>query len=127
MKILGIDEAARGPVLGPLIIAGVMIEEGDEKDIEGAKDSKLLSHNVRIELDKKIREKTKFLVLEVHPSEIDEDILSENSNLNWLEAQKQAEIINQLQPDKAIIDCPSPNCKAFENYLLRLFSDYNGY
>lgn len=123
MKILGIDEAARGPVLGPLIIAGVMIEEGDEKDIEGAKDSKLLSHNVRIELDKKIREKTKFLVLEVHPSEIDEALLSENSNLNWLEAQKQAEIINQLQPDKAIIDCPSPNCKAFENYLRDLLDN----
>jgi len=123
MKILGIDEAGRGPVIGSLVVAGVMIEEGNEKDIEGVKDSKLLTHKVRLELDKQIREKTKFLVLEIPPSEIDEALLSENSNLNWLEAQKQAEIINQLKPDKAIIDCPSPNCKAFETYLRDLLEN----
>jgi len=122
-KVLGIDEAGRGPVISDLVIAGVMIEEGNEKDIEEAKDSKLLSHKVRLELDKKIREKTKFLVLEVSPLEIDEALLSDHLNLNWLEAHKQAEIINQLKPDKAIIDCPSPNCKAFENYLRDLLDN----
>lgn len=122
-KVLGIDEAGRGPVIGELVVAGVMIEEGSEKDIEGAKDSKLLSHKVRIELDKQIREKTKFLVLEVPPSEIDKALLSENSNLNWLEAQKQAEIINKLKPDKAIIDCPSPNCEKYTEFLKDLLDN----
>ena len=39
------------------------------------------------------------------------------SNLNWLEANKTVELVNILQPDKAIIDCPSPNTKAFASYL----------
>ncbi|MBS3081235.1 ribonuclease HII [Candidatus Pacearchaeota archaeon] len=120
MKILGIDEAGRGPVIGPLIIAGVMIEEGEEYKIDGVKDSKLLAHKKRIELDKKIKENSEFLIIDVSPKEIDDFILNKKINLNWLEAHKQAEIINELTPDIAIIDCPSPNCNAFEKYLRNL-------
>ena len=117
VKVLGIDEAGRGPVIGPLIIAGAMITEGEEDLIAGVKDSKLLKHSQRIELDKKIKENAEFHIIEVLPSEIDEALESDSLNLNWLEAHKQAEIINTLSPDIAIIDCPSPNCKAFEDYL----------
>jgi len=125
VKILGIDEAGRGPVIGPLIIAGVMINEGEEDLIQGVKDSKLLSHGKRIELDKKIRENADFKIIEVEPKEIDEVLASADLNLNWLEAYKQAEIINELQPDVAIIDCPSPNCPAYENYLRNLLDNKN--
>lgn len=38
-------------------------------------------------------------------------------NLNWLEARKTIEILDKLKPDKAIIDCPSPNIKAYTNYI----------
>ncbi len=119
-KVLGIDEAGRGPVIGPLIIAGVMIEEGREDKIDGVKDSKLLPHKKRIELDKKIKENSEFMIIEVSPKEIDDAVNSKQLNLNWLEAHKQAEIINSLNPNKAIIDCPSPNCKAYEKYLRKL-------
>ncbi|GAI86248.1 unnamed protein product, partial [marine sediment metagenome] len=40
-------------------------------------------------------------------------------NLNWLEAIKTAEIINILNPNKAILDCPSPNIKAYTDYLTK--------
>ena len=127
MKILGIDEAGRGPVIGPLILAGVMIEEGSENKIDGVKDSKLLSHKKRIILDKKIRANSKYKLIEVSPGEIDTALDPENKlmNLNWLEAHKQAEIINSLNPDKAIIDCPSPNCKKFREYLKNLLKNKN--
>jgi len=125
MKILGIDEAGRGPVIGPLIVAGVMIDKDDEDKLEGVKDSKLLKHDVRIELDAKIKRDSKFKIIEVSPKEIDEALLSEELNLNWLEAHKQAEIINELKPDRAIIDCPSTNCPAFEEYLRDLLEDKN--
>jgi ribonuclease HII len=97
-QILGIDEAGRGPVIGPLIVAGVMIEEGTEKNLEGVKDSKLLAHGKRMMLDKKIRDVSEFFLIEVSPKEIDETLESPTSNLNWLEAQKQADIINELKP-----------------------------
>jgi ribonuclease HII len=125
MKVLGIDEAGRGPVIGPLVIAGVMINEGDENKIDGVKDSKLLSHKKRIELDKKIKENSDYKIIIVEPKEIDECLLSDDLNLNWLEAVKQAEIINELNPGKAIIDCPSPNCIAYERYLRDLLSNKN--
>ncbi|MFA7708465.1 MAG: ribonuclease HII, partial [Candidatus Pacearchaeota archaeon] len=118
VKVLGIDEAGRGPVIGPMIIAGVMIEQGKEATLGEVKDSKLLAHKKRIELSKIIMENSKFLIIEVKPKEIDEAVESkEGMNLNWLEAHKQAEIINKLSPDKVIIDCPSINCSAYEKYL----------
>jgi ribonuclease HII len=49
MLIAGVDEAGRGPVIGPLVIAGVMIEEIDlHKLVDiGVKDSKLLTPQKR--------------------------------------------------------------------------------
>ncbi len=123
MKILGMDEAGRGPAIGPMVVAGVMIEEGREKDIDGVKDSKLLSHKLRLEFDEKIKKNTKYVIIEVNPNEIDNALESSDLNLNWLEAHKYAEIINELRPDKAIIDCPSPNCEAFEEYVRDLLED----
>ena len=120
VKILGIDEAGRGPVIGPMVMAGVMIEEGSEDFIKGAVDSKLLPHKKRIELDKQIKANTDYNVIVVEPKEIDDALLSTDLNLNWLEAHKQAEIINKLNPDKAIIDCPSINCEAYKKYLQKL-------
>ncbi len=123
MKVLGIDEAGKGPVIGPMIIAGAMINQGEEKNIEGVKDSKLLTHKVRLELDKKIKENAKHKIIIVSPQEIDEALLSETLNLNWLEAHKQAELINHFNPDKAIIDCPSPNCEKYTEYLKDLLEN----
>ncbi|MEK6914302.1 MAG: ribonuclease HII [Nanoarchaeota archaeon] len=122
-KILGIDEAGRGPAIGPMIIAGVMINEGDENLLVGSKDSKMLVHKVRMILDKKIKENSTYKIIEVNPKEIDDALNSKKNNLNWLEAQKQAEIINSLNPDKAVIDCPSVNIISFKNYLRNLLNN----
>lgn len=124
IKVLGIDEAGRGPVLGPLIIAGVMIHDGKEAELGAVKDSKLLAHKKRIELNHLIQEHSEFMIIEVSPGEIDEALDPKNKkmNLNWLEAYKQAEIINEMKPDIAIIDCPSPNCKKYTEYLKNLLN-----
>ena len=49
MDTLGLDEAGRGPVLGPMVMAGIVIPEKKEKIIErmGVKDSKRLTPNRR--------------------------------------------------------------------------------
>jgi len=111
--ILGIDESGKGPVIGPLIIVGYMIKESDLNKLKtlGVKDSKLLTHKQREKMVDKIKELAEdYKIITIQPREIDEAVESKdkNMNLNWLEAKKQADIINELDPDVAYIDCPSP-------------------
>ena len=118
--ISGIDEAGRGPVIGPLVIAGVSIEEKDLNKLKrfGVRDSKLLSPRQREDLfDKIINTVKKYKVIIIQPDEIDSALKSKNLNLNWLEAIKSAEIINSLKPKKVIVDCPSNNITAYKNFL----------
>lgn len=122
-KVLGIDEAGKGPVIGPMVIAGVMIEDGKEAMLGEVRDSKLLRHKQRKLLYKNIIECSEHEIITVYPKEIDEALLSDSLNLNWLEAHKQAQIINKLKPDVAIIDCPSANCKKYTEYLKELLDN----
>ncbi|KUK00235.1 MAG: Ribonuclease HII, partial [Thermococcales archaeon 44_46] len=52
MKLGGIDEAGRGPVIGPLVIAAVVVDESRIGELEslGVKDSKKLTPKKREEL-----------------------------------------------------------------------------
>lgn len=84
----------------------------------GVKDSKDLTPNQRNILSDKIKKITKdYKVIIISPQEIDKVLSHKTMNLNWLEAVKTAEIINELKPDKAILDCPSPNIKAYKAYI----------
>ncbi len=120
--VLGIDEAGRGPVIGPLVIAGVLIDEKDEERLRniGVKDSKDILPHKREELFETVQEIAKnHVILVIEPSEIDDTLNSKDSNLNWLEADKSAEIVNYIKPipDKTILDCPSNNPEAYNNYV----------
>ena len=127
MLICGIDEAGRGPVIGPLVMAGVLIKEKDESKLSdiGVKDSKLLTKQQRNALyDKIIKIVKKYKIIITEPEEIDKAVKGENNlNLNWLEANKSAEIINTLNPEKAIIDCPSNNINKYKDYLSKKIKD----
>lgn len=122
--VLGIDEAARGPVIGSLFICGALFDEKDISKLKkiGVKDSKLLSHKKRILLAKEIKRiAKKYKIIQIKPDEIDKAVNHDHGmNLNWLEAHKTALIINELKPDKAYIDCPSPNIRKYKDYLLNL-------
>src|SRR3989344_6702844 len=98
--VAGIDEAGRGPIIGPLIIVGILINEEDSAKLKtiGTKDSKLLTHKKRIALAKQILKiiKNQKIIL-VQPNEIDNAVQGHDGlNLNWLEARKTEEIINHL-------------------------------
>ncbi len=100
----------------------------DEEDIPklaelGVKDSKLLTPKKRealFEPIKKIVKRYKLIIIE--PQEIDDAVNSANLNLNFLEAIKTALILNELKPDKAIVDCPSNNIPAYKEYLQNLLT-----
>lgn len=125
MKVLGIDEAGRGAVIGPLVICGLMVEEGREKELKdlGVKDSKELSPKKREMLAEKIEEIVEHSVV-LHVPACNIDSMRKNGmNLNQIEAMKMAEIINISCPDKAIIDTPSYNSHKFRDYLYSKLDD----
>jgi ribonuclease HII len=119
--VCGIEEAGRGPVIGPLVMAAVVINEKNESQLKqaGVKDSKKCTHTQRKKLSELIRKVAhKFRVLIIPPEEVDAAVLSSSINLNWLEAMKSAQFINELKPDTAILDCPSPNIRAYKEYVM---------
>lgn len=127
MLILGIDDAGRGPIIGPMILAGVLIKEEAENQLksEGVADSKTLAHPVRVRLAGFIEDMAEsFHVVKSSPEEIDHAVIS-GINLNTLEAMKSGEIINKINAGKfqkekikVIVDCPSVNIKAWKSTLM---------
>lgn len=127
--LCGVEDAGRGPMIGPLVMCGVMISKEDEEDLRqmGCKDSKMLTPLQRERIAERIMEFAKrWEVRVIHPAEIDEAVSGKDGlNLNWLEAQKSAEIINSLKPDLAVLDCPSTNITAYRDYLIQRLDNKN--
>ncbi|HLD05078.1 MAG TPA: ribonuclease HII [Candidatus Nanoarchaeia archaeon] len=117
--IAGIDEAGRGPVIGPLVIAITVIDQEQEGKLRelGVRDSKLLSPKQRESMFGPVSKLCKHEILIIEPKEIDAAVESESSNLNWLEADKAILLLNKLRPDIAFIDCPSNNPQAYTEYI----------
>lgn len=119
MKILGIDEAGRGAVIGPLVVCGFMVDgKGTLNKLKniGVKDSKELSPKRREELSKLLENLGDIVVIKIPPCKIDAS-RNTGTNLNVLEAKKMAEIINMMQPDIAYVDAPGINAQRFERTL----------
>lgn len=123
--ILGIDDAGRGPLIGPMILAGVLMKKEDESFLKkkGVDDSKKIEHKVRIMLSDIIKQTAiDFYVVMAQADEIDFAIQN-GTNLNTLEAIKTAEIINAINEGKekikVIVDCPSVNTSAWKKTLLK--------
>jgi len=108
LKILGIDEAGRGPVLGPMVMVGFLIDEEKIPVLKkiGVKDSKLLTPEKREELYPQLLEIGKAFVRIVEPNQID------YYNLNSLERMTARDIVLEASPERVIID-------AFERDLER--------
>lgn len=118
--IVGVDEAGRGPVLGPLVMAALAVKEEDVKRLKwlGVKDSKLLNSQAREELFERIREIVHDFRIEViEPDAVDLSLKDDGSNLNWLEAETSARLVSELNPDTVILDCPSPNIEAYKEFV----------
>lgn len=71
-KLCGIDEAGRGPLAGPLVVAGAVIN----KEIKGLNDSKILSEKKREQLFLRIKENCSYHIVFTSPKDIDKKGLS---------------------------------------------------
>ena len=105
MDTLGLDEAGRGPVLGPLVVAGIVIPEKKEKIIErmGVKDSKRLTPNRRAVLYRKLTKMFDYETVVITAQDID-NLRARGVNLNEIEKLAMKKIINNLRADRIIID-----------------------
>lgn len=127
IRIAGLDEAGRGPVIGSLFIGGVAVDDDAKEQLDALplKDSKKLSDKQRRELEPQIRSIAGGTVVrEVTASEIDE--LRKLMSLNKIELRGFAEVITRLDPDKAIIDLPEPDAERFSRTLKEELDDSFG-
>ncbi len=117
--VAGIDEAGRGAVIGPLVIAGVSADERTANSLKkmGVRDSKLLTPKKREVLAEKIEGVAKDIaVIKVGPCKIDSHIKG-GVNLNKIEAMRMADITNFLKPHRMFIDCPERNLEKFNRFV----------
>jgi ribonuclease HII len=127
MLVAGVDDAGRGAVIGPLVIAGVLVREEDLPGLKelGVKDSKLLSPHRREVLAVEIRRiVVKFDVVKLSPREIDVVVNSGRKlhKLNYLEAQTMARVIEALRPDKVYVDASDVLEERFKQHILECMS-----
>ena len=118
--ICGIDEAGRGEVIGPLVVAGVLINESNiQKLVEiGVKDSKMLSRYERQELYPQIIDIVDSYHIIFKSAQI-VDRYVQYHKLDTLEAETFASIARYLKPDQTIVDSPG-NPKKFGEIVSRL-------
>ncbi len=105
--VCGIDEAGRGPVIGPLVIGCAVFDSKGKRELEklNVRDSKKVPPQKRVALEPKIKEiAVEWRTARISPAEIDR--LRKTMSLNVIEAKKIAELILSLKntPTKVIVD-----------------------
>jgi ribonuclease HII len=99
MKIAGADEAGRGPLVGSVVAAAVILDP--DNPIEGLNDSKKLSEKKREKLFVEIQEKAlAWAIAECSAQEIDEINILQASLL----AMRRAVEKLSIQPDHLLVD-----------------------
>ncbi|MGI0046366.1 MAG: ribonuclease HII [Nitrosotalea sp.] len=121
MLICGVDDAGRGSVMGPLVIAGICIERNKIKHLSdiGVRDSKQLTPRARERLYKEILAIVDdYYVAKISPRIIDQSV--KKNELNQLEGKYMAKVIARLQPDSAYVDSCDVNPARFGKLISKL-------
>jgi ribonuclease HII len=123
--LIGIDEAGRGPVIGPMVMCAFAIEQNKEVNLQnlGVKDSKLIPPIKREQLFENLSVNFQYTMKSVTAKEVDDALNDPELNLNWLEAITSANLCNELikklgtDDVRIIVDCPSTNPDAYKEYF----------
>ncbi|MFA6036369.1 MAG: ribonuclease HII [Candidatus Micrarchaeia archaeon] len=120
MLVAGADEAGRGCVLGPLVIAVAVAKEEAAAGLKaaGVKDSKLLSASARERLALLVRKECGVLVEKITAEELNV-LMKKKVSLNEIEAMRIARMLAKLGEDvKAVyVDSPDTDPKRFEKRI----------
>ena len=109
--ICGVDEAGKGPVIGPMVVAAVLIDNAKQIEDVGFKDSKLLTIQKRRELFDLIKKNYRYAVEIIKPEEIDK--YRRKNQLNLLNRKAFEKVISRLNPKVAYVDAADVNEERF--------------
>jgi len=120
--IAGVDDAGRGAVIGPLVVAGILVDEKGLEKIEalGVRDSKTLTPKRREHLAAEILKIVKaYHIVRLSPRDIDHVVETGKKlhRLNRLEAKAMAKVISHLKPDIAYIDASDVLPERFSRHI----------
>jgi len=124
LKLLGgLDEAGRGCLLGPLVVAGVSVTAAGARKFRemGVRDSKLLSPSRREALYPEIlRVAKKVHWVGISPCEIDEVVVNGKKlrKLNYLEAVYFARVIDTLDASRVTVDASDVIAERFRDDIV---------
>lgn len=100
-RFCGIDEAGRGPLAGPVVVASCIMPLEEDKIIQGVYDSKKLTEKQRLELFEKIKQTATAYSIQ----EVDENTIDEINILNATKLGMKKAIENLSQPSElALVD-----------------------
>ncbi|NWF95388.1 MAG: ribonuclease HII [Candidatus Thorarchaeota archaeon] len=119
-RIAGVDEAGRGPMIGPLVVCGVLADpEGILRLKEiGVRDSKSLTPRRRSALCEAIREiAIDVSVQTVSAADIDR-LRTQGVTLNVIEVRAFALALRTMKPSSAILDAADVNPERFGRMVL---------
>ncbi|HEC56287.1 MAG TPA: ribonuclease HII [Candidatus Syntrophoarchaeum butanivorans] len=118
--IAGVDEAGKGPVVGPMCVACVAVEEGILPKLEelGLRDSKRISRQRREKLALEIRAISSWYILRVEAYQIDE--LRKVMTMNDIVLRAHAKVIDELAPDVVFVDASDVDAGRFGRRLAEL-------
>lgn len=104
--IAGIDEAGRGPVVGPLVVCCASCKREDEKRLRklASRDSKGMTARARESAYEELRKFCTFRWHEVSAHEL--NLMMAKMSLNDIEARSMAELIKKLGEGDVMIDMP---------------------
>ena len=121
MQVCGVDEAGRGSLLGPLVIAGVSLKKEKIRKLKsmGVRDSKKLTPLQREKLYKKIiKFVDNYYIAKINPYTIDKSV--NKHELNNLEAKYMAKVISKLNPNISYVDSCDVNPTRFGKKISKL-------
>jgi ribonuclease HII len=113
--ICGLDEAGRGPVIGPMVVAAVMVEDDAGLRSLRVKDSKQLSPARREELAIEIRSQAKVEVQVIEASQLDQ--MMSRETLNDIEVKAFAALISALGAEVVFADACDVDPKRFSRNI----------
>jgi ribonuclease HII len=114
----GVDEAGRGSIIGPLVVAGISIRESKVVRLKeiGVRDSKQLTPQARERLyDEIISIADYYHIHTIKSSEVDNHVLKRG--LNKLEAMAMAHVIGKIKVDEVYVDCCDTNPVRYKEHI----------